>query len=220
MSALCGEGPASDRGFTAVMHAVPASIARWAVIGGQNRRVSGREKDVPAAILGERLISRIFSQNEGRGVWEMPSPRLGWNRRAARVSALCGEMSVSDRGFTAVMRAVPAISARWAVIGRRNRRVSGRGKDNAAAIWGERLLWWIFSQNEGRGVWEISSPRRGWNRRAARVSALCGEGPASDRGCIAEMRAVPAINARWAAIGRRNRRACGRGKDNAAAGSA
>ena len=68
----------------------------------------------------------------------LPPPRLGWNRRAARVFASCGEMSVSDRDFTAVMRAVPAISARWAAICRQNRCVSGREKDNAAAILGDR----------------------------------------------------------------------------------
>ena len=43
------------------------------------------------------------------------------------------EGPVSDHNFTAEMHAVPAISARWAAIGRQNRRVSGRGKDNAAA---------------------------------------------------------------------------------------
>ena len=68
----------------------------------------------------------------------LPPPRLAWDRRAARVSASCGEMSVSDCDFTAVMRAVPVISARWAAICRQNRRVSGRGKDNAAAILGDR----------------------------------------------------------------------------------
>ena len=48
----------------------------------------------------------------------------------------------------------------------------------------------------------------------------CGEGPVSDRDRIAVMPAVPASIARWAAIGRQNRRVSGRGKDNAAAGSA
>ena len=40
---------------------------------------------------------------------------------------------MSARGFTAEMPALPAIIARWAAIGRQHRRVSGRGKDNAAA---------------------------------------------------------------------------------------
>ena len=43
------------------------------------------------------------------------------------------EGPVSDHSFTAEMHALPAISARWAAIGRQNRRAGGRGKDNAAA---------------------------------------------------------------------------------------
>ena len=44
------------------------------------------------------------------------------------------------------------------------------------------------------------------------------EGPVSDHSFTAEMRALPAITARWAAIGRQNRRACGYATDNAASG--
>ena len=81
-----------------------------------------------------------FSQDEGRGVWEMPSPyfspfpppRLG-GIGGRVMSASCGEMFASDHGFAARMRAVPASSARWAAICRQNRRVSGYAKGNAAA---------------------------------------------------------------------------------------
>ena len=40
---------------------------------------------------------------------------------------------MSDHNFTAEMHALPAIIARWAAIGRQNRRVSGYATDNAAA---------------------------------------------------------------------------------------
>ena len=39
----------SDHSFTAVMHALPAIIARWAAICRQNRRAGGRGKDNAAA---------------------------------------------------------------------------------------------------------------------------------------------------------------------------
>ena len=75
----------------------------------------------------------------------MSSPRFSPLRRRVwggidgrLMSALCGEMSVSDRDFTAVMPAVAASIPRWAAIGRRNRRVSGRAMDIPAAILGDR----------------------------------------------------------------------------------
>ena len=66
-------------------------------------------------------------------------------------------MSASARDCIAVMRAVPAISARWAAIlppeSARLRPRKGQCRRE------ERLLSWIFPQNAGRGVWEMPSPR-------------------------------------------------------------
>ena len=64
-----------------------------------------------------------------------------------------------------------------------------------------------------RGLFFADYPCR-WQSHARRDIR---RGGGSGRDGIAEMHAVPVISARWAAIRRQNRRACGRGKDIPAA---